>query len=102
VEHFQSEDPIMADVDKKTQKIEHPSQYYRTPDDISKDANLSPEEKKKALNTWEQDAHQLLTASDEGMPGSKEGLRPTDHHRLGEVLRAKKQIGAKPRHKAAH
>jgi hypothetical protein len=55
-----------------------------------------------ALNTWEQDAHQLLTASGEGMPGSQEGLKPRDHHRLGEVLRAKEKIGANPKHKASH
>jgi hypothetical protein len=88
--------------DTKSHKIEHPAEHFRTPEDISRDASLSFEEKQKALNTWEQDAHQLLTASGEGMPGRKEGLKPTDHHRLGEVVRAKKKIGAAPKHKAAH
>jgi hypothetical protein len=87
---------------KKSQKIEHPDEHFRTPEDISNDATLSPEEKKKALNTWEQDAHQLLTASGEGMPGSEEGIRPDDHHRLGEVLRAKAKIGIKSKHKPSH
>jgi hypothetical protein len=92
----------MTGSEKKTQKIEHPEAHYRTPEDISNDMTLSPEEKKKALNTWEQDAHQLLTASGEGMPGSKEGIRPNDHHRLGEVVRAKEKIGIKPKHKPSH
>jgi hypothetical protein len=94
--------PLMIDFDNKNHRIERPDEYYRTPADISNDATLSPEEKKRALDTWEQDAHQRLTASGEGMPGSEEGLKPRDHHRLGEVVRAKRKIGAKPKHKAAH
>jgi hypothetical protein len=92
----------MTDSDTRNDRIEHPDRHYRTPEDISNDPTLSPEEKKKALDTWEQDAHQLLTASGEGMPGSKEGLRPRDHHRLGEVVRAKEKIGANPKHKPSH
>jgi hypothetical protein len=34
---------------------------------------LSLEEKKKALDTWEQDARQLVTASNEGMEGEAAG-----------------------------
>jgi hypothetical protein len=34
-----------------------------------------------------------MTASNEGMPGSKEGLESEDNHRLGEVVRAKGEIG---------
>jgi hypothetical protein len=64
--------------------------------------NLSLNEKKKALNTWEQDARQLLTASNEGMTGSEEGAQPDDHNRLGEVVRAKDKIGEKPGDKPAH
>jgi hypothetical protein len=50
----------------------------------------------------EQDARQLLTATNEGMPGAEEGQDPKDHHRLGEVVRAKGAIGASPTHKPAH
>jgi len=39
---------------------------------------LTPAEKKKALDIWEQDARQLITASNEGMAAPKEGLR-RDH-----------------------
>jgi hypothetical protein len=57
---------------------------------------LSQHEKKKALRL------QLLTASNEGMPGSEEGLQSDDHNRLGEVVRAKEKIGEKPKHKPSH
>jgi len=60
----------MAYVSKsKVDKIRHPQAHYKTPDDLIADQDLSPKEKEKALNVWEQDARQLLTASNEGMPG---------------------------------
>jgi hypothetical protein len=49
--------------------------------------------KKKALGTSEQDTRQVLTASNEGMPGSEEGAQPGHHHRLGDVVRAKDTMG---------
>jgi hypothetical protein len=45
---------------------------------------------------------QQLTASNEGMAGSKEGIDPSDHSRLGEIERAKDKIGEKPKHKPSH
>ncbi|MGC1689716.1 MAG: hypothetical protein WA756_07240 [Pseudolabrys sp.] len=93
----------MVDASKlKNDKIEHPAAFYATPDDIVKDNDLSIEEKKKALNSWEQDARQQVTASNEGMAGSKEGIDPSDHSRLGEIERAKDKIGEKPKHKPSH
>jgi hypothetical protein len=90
----------MVDVSKlKTDKIEDPATYYATPNDIVRDNDLSAEEKKKALDTWEQDARQQLTASSEGMARSKEGADPNNHPRLGEIQRAKDKMGAKPKHK---
>jgi hypothetical protein len=50
-------------------KVEHPAESYRKPADLVRDEELSLEEKKKALDTWEQDARQLVTASNEGMEG---------------------------------
>ena len=76
--------------------------HYDKPADIAADKNLSPGEKAKALSNWEQDARQLLTASNEGMAGSAEGLEPDDHHRLGEVVRAKAEIGENPKPKPSH
>jgi hypothetical protein len=76
----------------KIEKIKHPQNYYETPDALIKDTELSPEEKKKALDVWEQDARQMLTASNEGMPGSEEGVNKSDHTQLGQVERAKNKL----------
>jgi hypothetical protein len=80
-------------------KIDHPERHYEKPGDIPGDDALSNEEKGKALNTWEQDARQLMTASNEGMAGNDEGAQPDDQHRLDEVVRAKAKISKKPKHK---
>ena len=34
----------------KKAKLEKPANYYKSPDDITKDADLSPDEKRQALN----------------------------------------------------
>ena len=53
----------MADHSKLSeQKVDKPASKFETPGDVVKDKDLSHAEKKKALNTWEQDARQLLTA----------------------------------------
>jgi hypothetical protein len=83
-------------------KVENPETHYRKPADVAADRKLSRKEISKALDTWEQDARQMLTASNEGMAGSAEGLEPRDHHRLGEVVRAKVEIGARPKPKPSH
>jgi hypothetical protein len=83
----------------KNEKVESPATTYDKPHDIVKDKELSHHEKKEALNAWEQDARQLMTASNEGMTGPEEGQESHDHHRLGEVVRAKDEIGEKPKQK---
>jgi hypothetical protein len=80
-------------------KVENPEAHFAEPKEVIKDDALSHNEKKNALNTWEQDERQLLTASNEGMSGSDEGLRSEDDNRLGEVILAKGTIGEKPKHK---
>lgn len=82
----------------KIDKIEHPQLYYATPDQLIDDRDLSREEKLEALKIWEQDARQMLTASSEGMPGSEEGIDPSNHNMLGQVERAKDKLqrSAKP------
>jgi hypothetical protein len=92
----------MADRLKAKDKVEDPETHFDKPKEILQDKALSHDEKKKALGTWEQDERQLLTASNEGMPGSDEGLQPDDDNRLGEVVRAKEKIGEKPKHKPSH
>ena len=86
----------------KTRRIEHPAETYRKPLDVVRDEGLSLDEKKQALDTWEQDARQLVTASNEGMAGDEEGLSKDKNHKLDEVVDAKRQVGEKPLRKPAH
>jgi hypothetical protein len=92
----------MADRLKAKDKVENPNAQFDRPKEIIQDKALSHHEKKKALNTWEQDERQLLTASNEGMSGSDEGLQRDAGNRLGEVVRTKEKIGEKPKHKPSH
>ncbi len=86
----------------KARKIEHPAETYDKPVDVVRDEDLSLYEKKQALDTWEQDARQLVTASNEGMAGDDEGLSKDENHKLDEVVDAKRQVGEKPLRKPAH
>ena len=88
--------------DVKRAKIDHPATHYKKPSNIPGDKALSDEEKAKALDTWEQDERQLMTASNEGMAASDEDTQPEDDHRLGEVVRAKAKIGKTPKPKTPH
>ena len=54
-------------IDLKDQKINNPQAEFEKPSDIVEDSELSHKQKKKALETLQEDAHQLLTASNEGM-----------------------------------
>ena len=92
----------MTDTLKAKDKVENPKTHFDKPKEIVQDNALSHEEKKKALSTWEQDERQLMTASNEGMSGSDEGLHSDDDNRLGEVGKAKEEIGENPKHKPAH
>jgi hypothetical protein len=92
----------MANSLKTKDKVENPKANFDKPKEIVQDKALSHDEKKKALNTWEQDERQLLTASNEGMPGSEEGRQSEDDNRLGEVVGTKEKIGEKPNHKPSH
>jgi hypothetical protein len=86
----------------KKAKLEQPANHYKSPEEITTDPDLSDEESRQALDTWEQDARQMLTASNEGMEGDNEGLDQGDTHRLGEVMRAKANICAKQKQKPSH
>ena len=81
----------------KTDKIEHPQSHYATPDELIDDRALSLDEKIKALKIWEQDARQMFTASGEGMPGSEEGIDPSNHNMLGQVERARAKLQRSPK-----
>jgi hypothetical protein len=83
-------------------KILNPEAYFDKPKDVVRDDALSHEEKKKALDTWEQDERQRLTASNEGMPGNDEGEQKKKANRLDKIVQAKDQIGEMPKHKPSH
>lgn len=87
---------------KDGSKLDKPQAHFEKASDVAADGELSRGEKKQALDTWEQDARQLLTASNEGMPGRDEGASRADLPKLGEVIRAKADMGEKPKPKPAH
>ena len=70
------------------EKTVNPVENYGNPVDVVRDPTLSNAEKTKALDNWENDAHRLQTADDEGLAGG-------EPDRLIEVVEAKKSIGAK-------
>jgi hypothetical protein len=86
----------------ETSKVDKPQAHFEKASDVAADEGLSRGEKMQALDTWEQDARQLLTASNEGMPGRDEGTAPHDAPKLGEVIRAKAHLGERPKPKRAH
>jgi hypothetical protein len=92
----------MIDSLKAKDKVENPKAHFDKPKDIVQDKALTHDEKKKALNTWEQDERQLLTASNEGMPGSDESRESKDDSRLSEIVRTIEKIGEKPNRKSSH
>jgi hypothetical protein len=93
---------LFGGVDPKDRaQIDNPAAAFEKPSDVVRDASLSHEEKRGALNTWEQDAHQLMTASNEGMPGPH-ALSPTTITVCSDVVRAKRALGEKPQQKPAH
>jgi hypothetical protein len=83
----------------KIDKIEHPEESFTRPANVVRDDELSLEDKKTALDTWEQDARQLITASNEGMESEGKGRGTDGHHQLDRVVNAKERLGAKPHHK---
>jgi hypothetical protein len=90
--------PMSREIDEKAQKIHNPQAEFDQPSDVVKDSELSLTEKKKALENLEQDAHQLMTASNEGM--APENDHVAEHEpKLDEVVKAQQRIGEKPQHK---
>lgn len=89
-------------VTDKTQKIENPEATFAKPHEVKKDSDLSCQQKTKALDTWEQDARELLIASSEGMTAPEEGDNPKDSNELQQVLNAKDEIAEKCKSKPSH
>jgi hypothetical protein len=84
--------------EEKDKKIHNPQAELGKPSDVVNDPELSKTDKKKALENLEQDAHQLMTASNEGMaPENDEVLK--HEPKLEEVVKAQRRIGEKPQNK---
>ena len=62
----------MAAEETHQEKIEKPHAHFDSPRQVVADPSLSKEEKTEALETLEQDARLLSTASEEGMTGGEE------------------------------
>ena len=88
-----STDPKYKNMDNE---LENPAFHFKTPREVANDKRLSHGDKEEALNAWEQDARQLLTASDEGMTASDEG-NTRDGVYLDDVVRAKETIAERLR-----
>ncbi len=87
---------------KDKPKVDKPADHFDKPEDVAKDSSLSATQKKDALDTWEQDARQLLTASNEGMAAPDEGVKPKATPSLDDVVKAKDEIGETPNPKSSH
>jgi hypothetical protein len=72
-------------------RLKNPASHFEKPSQVVNDKKLSHGEKEEALNTWEQDARQLLIASNEGMTASDEG-NTRDGVYLDDIVRAKDTI----------
>ena len=83
---------------RRLRRIHNPQAEFDKPGDVVKDPKLTQTEKKKALENLEQDAHQLLTASNEGMAPENEHLAKREP-KLDEVVKAQRGLGEKPQHK---
>ena len=81
-------------------KVHNPQAEFDKPSDVVKDPELSHKEKKTALENLEQDAHQLMTATNEGMAPKNDDV-PKHEPKPDEVVKAKQRIGEKPQHKPA-
>ena len=87
--------------DVKAAKIHKPEENFGKPGDVVTDPQLSRQDKKKALETLEQDAHQLSTASNEGMAPEREEATAKHEPKLDEVVKAQHRLGVKPLQKHA-
>ena len=91
---------MSRETDEKAQKIHNPQAEFDKPSDVVKDPELSQAEKKKALENLEQDAHQLMTASNEGMAPENDRVAEREP-KLDEVVKTQQGIGERPQNKPA-
>jgi hypothetical protein len=71
-----------------------PASHFDSPSQITSTKSLTDEQKKKALDVWEEDARRLSVATEEGMSGGEPS-------RMDEVAEAKAELGIKDDRKPA-
>ena len=64
-----------------------PSSVYETPEDVLADSRLDDTQKRRVLESWEQDARELAVAEEENMAGG-------EPNRLSDVLEALAKLPA--------
>jgi hypothetical protein len=74
--------------------LENPASHFDSPSQILTANRLSDEQKKQALDAWEEDARRLSVATEEGMSGGESS-------RMDEVSEAKVELGIKDERKPA-
>ena len=52
--------------------MENPTRQFANPAEVLRAPNLKPEEKLAVLKNWENEAHQLQTATEENMAGGED------------------------------
>ena len=56
----------------------NPEKFYKTPEAVVADNNLTDEQKDKILHCWEQDEIALLRADDENMNSQTDAVPPAE------------------------
>ncbi len=69
--------------------VQDPSAWFDRPDQVLTASGLTDAQKIEVLRAWELDARQLMTATEENMPGGEES-------KLDSVLDSLKRLGQEP------
>ncbi|MGL5114857.1 MAG: hypothetical protein ACRC7C_05980 [Beijerinckiaceae bacterium] len=66
--------------------VANPTAHFNAPVDVVANPDLTPKQKQKVLDAWEEDARRLSIATEEGMGGGEPS-------RIIEVAEAKTELG---------
>lgn len=78
-----------------SEAIKDPEHIYDTPQDVMSDRRLSPEEKKKILESWALDMEGLLRAEEENMTKLKNKPRYDAQERLRDIQKQQRLLEGK-------
>ena len=56
----------------------NPAHFYESPDDVTRDNNLTSGQQNDILKSWEDDARALLRAESENMSAAEKQAKPAD------------------------